>query len=114
MGALSAAAARCRLHLSAPGLATLACLPHPIHTSGQTTLPAPANQPTNRPTAVLQYSPDLRDLAKSLLSKSPKLRPSPDQILKLPWLKEYVSRAREKVARMEQSPSRRALSVGRE
>lgn len=34
-----------------------------------------------------QFSPDLRDLTKSLLSKNPKNRPSADALLKLPWLK---------------------------
>ncbi len=33
------------------------------------------------------YSADLRDLAKQLLSKNPKLRPSPEQCLKLGFLK---------------------------
>mmetsp|Transcript_17043 Transcript_17043/g.36817 ORF Transcript_17043/g.36817 Transcript_17043/m.36817 type:complete len:694 (-) Transcript_17043:512-2593(-) len=56
------------------------------------------------------FSPDLRDLAKSLLSKNPKQRPSTEQCLKLPFLKEYVSRAREKVAWLEQQKGREGRS----
>jgi len=37
--------------------------------------------------ALSQFSTDLRDLTKALLSKNPKLRPSADALLKLPWLK---------------------------
>jgi hypothetical protein len=49
---------------------------------------------------LLQYSPDLRDLVKSLLSKNPKMRPSTDAILAKTWLKEYVARARDKVRQL--------------
>lgn len=38
------------------------------------------------------YSPDLRDLTKQLLSRVPTKRPSPEVILKLPWLKVRCTR----------------------
>jgi hypothetical protein len=37
--------------------------------------------------SIVQFSQDLRDLTKALLSKMPSKRPTPDAILKLPWLK---------------------------
>ncbi|KAF5831908.1 kinase-like domain-containing protein [Dunaliella salina] len=53
-----------------------------------------------------QFSPELRDLTKQLLNKNPKQRPSPDALLKLPWLKEYVARAHDKVRALREQRSR--------
>ncbi|KAJ9525218.1 hypothetical protein QJQ45_020750, partial [Haematococcus lacustris] len=50
-----------------------------------------------------QYSPELRELTKNLLARQPKQRPAPEAILKLPWLKDAVSRTRERVARLQAS-----------
>ncbi|GLC41306.1 Serine/threonine-protein kinase Nek3 [Pleodorina starrii] len=48
------------------------------------------------------FSQELKDLVRQLLCKNPKMRPAPEQILKMPFLKEYVARARETVAQLEQ------------
>lgn len=63
-------------------------------TVAHTLSPQPASHTTDHPPPFphqwphsSQFSPELRDLTKSLLSKNPKLRPSCDAILKLPWLK---------------------------
>ncbi|GLI61210.1 hypothetical protein VaNZ11_003502 [Volvox africanus] len=48
------------------------------------------------------FSQELKDLVRQLLCKNPKMRPSPEQILKMPFIKEYVARARETVGQLEQ------------
>ncbi|KAG1672034.1 hypothetical protein FOA52_008910 [Chlamydomonas sp. UWO 241] len=53
------------------------------------------------------FSMALRDTAKQLLSKGPKLRPSPEQCLKSPLLKDFTYRIRERVAYLETQKTRR-------
>lgn len=42
-----------------------------------------------------QFSPELRDLVKQMLSKNPKMRPSTDQILRMPFMRDATARARD-------------------
>uniref|UniRef100_A0A7R9Z4D4 non-specific serine/threonine protein kinase n=1 Tax=Chlamydomonas euryale TaxID=1486919 RepID=A0A7R9Z4D4_9CHLO len=56
------------------------------------------------------FSMALRDTAKQLLSKIPKMRPTPEQCLKSPLLKDFTFRIRERVAYLEQRVSTRRRS----
>ncbi|KAG2443892.1 hypothetical protein HXX76_002232 [Chlamydomonas incerta] len=47
------------------------------------------------------FSQELKDLVRQLLCKNPKMRPSAEQIMKMPFMKEYVARARETVSQLE-------------
>lgn len=48
-----------------------------------------------------QFSQELRDLVRLLLNKNPKQRPSAEQVLKMPFLKDSVARAREVMVMLE-------------
>ncbi|KAG2497776.1 hypothetical protein HYH03_004048 [Edaphochlamys debaryana] len=54
------------------------------------------------------FSQELKDLVRQLLCKNPKMRPSAEQIMKMPFMKDYVSRARELVASLDRGTPRPA------
>ncbi|KAG2439901.1 hypothetical protein HYH02_010531 [Chlamydomonas schloesseri] len=58
------------------------------------------------------FSQELKDLVRQLLCKNPKMRPSAEQIMKMPFMKDYVARARETVSLLEGRGSGRVGTSG--